>query len=235
MSDAPPDPILDLRGIRVAGAAPYDCALEVPRFTLAAGELAAVEVERGVHRSPLADVSCGLLAAGEGTAVFENRDWSGASPNAAARARFRIGRVFDRSGYHWLSNLDIDENLTLGTRFHHGATGAEVHARIEALARAAGCWPVPEGRPATVQRALLRRLEWVRAFLNDPVLLVLENPLHDVEGGAAVDFTALVEGARRRGAAVLWMAGAGEPWHDAVRPSSRWSLAGGRLAAMEMK
>lgn len=234
MSDAPvPDAIVELRGLRLAEDPPYDTALEAPRFTLRAGELAVVTVEHGIQRPPLADVVSGLLPAGEGMAWFEGLDWHGRDAAGAARARSRIGRVFDGTGARWVSNLDVDENLTLALRFHHGPLDAAAYARIEDFARSADCWPLPDGRPAAIAPPLLRRVEWVRAFAGEPSLLILERPFAGVHGTAMRGLSVLAGQALARGAAILWMAREGEPWHGMPPPSSRWRLADGLLAAVE--
>lgn len=234
MSDAPrPDPIVELRGLRLEQDPPYDTALDVALFTLRAGELALVTVEPGVQRPPLADVLSGLLPAGDGVAWFEGLDWHGRDPGGAARARSRIGRVFDGAGARWISNLDVDENLTLALRFHRGPLDAEAYARIEDFARSADCWPLPDGRHAAVAPPLLRRVEWVRAFAGEPSLLILERPFAGVHGTAMRGLPVLAARALARGAAILWMARDGEPWHGMPPPSSRWRLADGRLAAVE--
>lgn len=236
MSDAKPAGIIvELRGVRVAKSPPYDCALDVPQFTLRAGELAAVEIENGVHRAPLADVISGLKIADEGAALFEKSDWREISANEAGRARSRIGRVLDGTGAEWISNLDVDENLTLGMRFHNGTVSEAMQKQIEDVARIAGCWPLPEGRPASVAKNILRRVGWVRAFADGPSLVILEQPLRDVFGDATRGLAALIARAREHSAAILWVATEGDPWHDAPQPSSRWRLAGGRLIAMETK
>jgi ABC-type sugar transport system ATPase subunit len=66
--------------------------------------------------------------------------------------------------------------------------------------------------------------------------VILERPLRDVVIGTTDGISALVDSARERGAAILWIAREGDAWHDvARRPSSCWRLGDGRLVAMEMK
>lgn len=232
----PSSAVVELRGVRVEAGFPFDSALVTDGFVLRAGEMAVVEVHRSVHRSPLADVVSGLVTAAAGTAFFRGDDWSMMKPDVAGQARSHIGRVFDGLGSSWLSNLDIDENLTLSHRYHHGATDAAVRDEIESLAKVAGCWPLPEGRSTSVHKGILRRVEWVRAFAGKPALVILERPLRDVMTGTTEGISALVDSARERGAAILWMAREGDAWHDvARRPSSCWQLGDGRLAAVEMK
>lgn len=228
--------VVELRGVRVDAAFPYDAAFAVEEFSLHAGDCAFVEVEREVRRAPMTDVVCGLCRPEEGTSHFEGADWATLSPDEEGRARSRIGRVFSGTGGDWLSNLDVDENVTLPVRYHGGPMDEERFARLEALAKLADCWPLPEGRHTTIPKNLLRRASWVRAFLADPVLVILEQPHWDITAAASVALAAVVAQARERGTAILWVAGQGDGWQDEhTRWTHRWQLAGGRLTQLESR
>lgn len=229
MSDVNTEALVELRGVKAAQEFPYDSGLEASRFVLRAGELAVVEITRETSHSPFADIVCGMCAAGEGTALFGGMDWRTAPADAVSRARSRIGRIFDGTSIHWLSNLDLDENLTLPFRFHHGAMTPEVFARLEEMATLAHCWPLPLTRPSITPKNVLRRAEWVRAFLANPDLLILERPLREV-GGDTSGLATLVAAARERGAAILLVARDTDPWQSlAPQPSARWRINAGRL------
>ncbi len=226
--------IVEMRTVRVTAEFPYDSALSVDEFVLKAGELAVVELSNEIRRAPLADVVSGLLEIENGTVFFQGVDWRVMTPDAAAHARGGIGRVFDGIASNWVSNLDNDENLTLSFRYHQGELNAETRKQIEELATIAGCWPIPEGRPASVSKNILRRLEWVRAFLGEPSLVILGRPMRDITGDAEGPLGQLVTRAREHGAAILLMVSEGESWQiTAPNPSSRWRLSDGRLVEME--
>jgi phospholipid/cholesterol/gamma-HCH transport system ATP-binding protein len=72
----PSAPVLDLAAARPqvgAGEAP---ALEID-LRLMAGELALVDARHSARPAWLADLCCGLVPLGAGTARFLGRDWSG--------------------------------------------------------------------------------------------------------------------------------------------------------------
>lgn len=229
MPDRASQLVVELRGVRAEPVHPYDSGLQADGFELRAGELVLVEIARETSHSPFADIVSGIHLADEGRASFDGLDWKTAPPDAASRARARIGRVFDSTAIHWLSNLDLDENLTLPHRFHHGPIAADMFSRLEELATLAQCWPLPATRPAITPKNVLRRAEWVRAFLSKPDLLILERPLREI-GGDTSGLASLVAAALKRGAAILLVTRDSDPWQSlAPQPAAHWKLHAGRL------
>jgi ABC-type lipoprotein export system ATPase subunit len=208
MADAPP--ILEFEAAVLADPQVPAERLEGVSLTVRAGEcivvrprLAIHEEEDGVEYFPLADAAQGLFPCLEGTVRFMGRPWTAFSLREEARSRARIGRVFP---YHaWVHNLSVLENLTLAGRYHRLAPVAALEQRAFSWARRFGLDTIPDARPGFVRKTDLRRLEWVRAFLNEPVLLLLESPEMDAPGGALSLLSQAVEEARARGAAVVWI------------------------------
>ncbi|MFO7536273.1 MAG: hypothetical protein R6X19_11455 [Kiritimatiellia bacterium] len=152
---------------------------------------------------PLADAAQGLLPCDKGKILFRGREWSSMPPLEQARCRGRIGRLFDFHG--WIFNLEILENILLACRIYPERAVPNVEAEALRLARRFGLDEIPPGRPALVGRRELRRLEWVRAFLGGPDLVILEHPEMDM---VSASLDALLETAReaqRRGTALLWI------------------------------
>ena len=134
---------------------------------------------------------------------YQGRDWLERSPDEAAQERGRIGRVFESGG--WISNLDLDENITLATRYHEWRSPGEALAEAETLARALGQADLLRARPALISRNELRRSQWIRALLGSPALLLMERPAYDLPTAWHAPLLDQVERARARGAAVLWI------------------------------
>ena len=202
MSDAT-EPVLVFDRVSLAEQPPYDSGLAEVSFTLRAGELGLVEVSAEDSRTPLADLACGILEPEAGRVSYQGVDWRERSPDDAARARGGIGRVFDAGG--WISNLDVDENITLAARYHEQRPPAEVRAEAESLARAIGQPELIHTRPTLVSRNELRRSQWVRALLGQPPLLLMERPAHDLPAAWHGPLQEQLDRARARGAAVLWI------------------------------
>ncbi|MBU4199890.1 MAG: hypothetical protein KKG09_04870 [Verrucomicrobia bacterium] len=192
---------LEFKGVTLHAGAFGQAAMRNVSFQLGPGELMLIQVEPGNEQLPLADAAEGLAEPNEGGVAFLGERWSAATPDRQLGLRARIGRVFDGPG--WISNLDVLENLTLSQRHHTSRPVPDIIAEAQNLARSFGLTEVPAGRPAVVLRRDLRRAEWIRAFLGQPALILLERPTF----GVAVEHVPLliraVEEVQTRGAAVI--------------------------------
>lgn len=234
MSDAANQTVLSFQDVELSKDEAPGTGFSCASFALERGRLALIQVPRDVRVLPLADLAMGLLAPASGRIEFLGRAWPERDADAQCAARGRIGRVFDGHLSSWLSNLDMDENLTLAWRMHREDGLAPCLHRLEELARLVHAWPLPEGRPAAVEPTLRRKLEWVRACLMSPDLLILERPRRGAYGSPVAQLRALVEPLRAAGTAVLWVATDADEWQDVeVRPDSRWHVAAARLTRVE--
>ncbi|HPJ71961.1 MAG TPA: hypothetical protein PK636_04705, partial [bacterium] len=154
-------------------------------------------------RFVLADLAQGLVLASAGEVRFRGRDWAEADPSESSRRRGETGRVFAASS--WISNLNIDENITLAARHHTGEPPAAVAAAAAELSSRFDLPPPPPVRPAAEAAERLRRYEWVRAFLGRPRLILLENPFSGVYSEHRGMFHSAVAGMLGDGAAAVWI------------------------------
>ena len=197
--------ILVFEDVTLPATEAYEHVVSGLSFTLGPGEAWLVEVEDDLSCPPIADAAMGLLQPEAGTVRFLEREWTERAPDEVAAARSRIGRVFESRA--WVSNLDVDENVTLARRHHGDASDEAVYAEARALADRFNGMTLPASRPAVTGRHDLVIAQWVRALLGDPVLLLLERPTSDV---SADDGARLIEAVRERlaaGGAALWLTG----------------------------
>ena len=126
---------------------------------------------------------------------------------AVTLPRARSAALLSRIGWYprtgaLLANLTLRENLLLPLQFHRGPTEAEAErATSEALARF-GLAEVPDVRPEEAPLPVRRRVALARALLLDPELLVLDDPLDDLEDDVAREVLTALSGwvrERRRG------------------------------------
>ncbi len=191
-------PILEFDGIRWGNEAPL-------RFDVEEGACIVVRVDQDdVGRAAaVGRLACGLDRPPHGTVRYHGHEWERMTPAEAERCRGTIGRVF--SGTAWISNLNVGENVLLATLHHTRRPVAELRTEAERLSRAFGLDALPDIRPARVAARDLQRAQWVRAWLNQPDLLILELP----DRGAGLDgraaLVAAVAEARARGVGVLWI------------------------------
>ena len=199
------DIIVAMEDVTVETRPPYETGLAGASLVLRAGALAMVYIPEGFAYTPLADMVQGLVEPDAGVVRYRGGDGRAMDPARAAAQRGTIGRVFDQRG--WISNLDVDENITLASRHHTLRPVPEIEQEALALAQSFGLPEIPRKRPALLRRADLRRCEWVRALIGTPSLVVLEHPTRDVFAEAIPKLVAAVRAARGRGAAVMWITG----------------------------
>jgi phospholipid/cholesterol/gamma-HCH transport system ATP-binding protein len=225
------DSILEFQQVAVESGHLYDAALWQVSFRLRRGELALVHLEEGHLRIPLADAAQGLVEPVQGRVFFLAADWSVVSHDARLTARAKIGRVFDEPG--WISELDMEENITLSQRHHTRRTESSIRDEASELARQFGLPGLPRSPPSGMRAPDLRRAACVRAFLGQPELLILERPTAGVYPAIMPALMAGVRKARERGAAVLWTTEDWEVWNDAgISPTMRCKMTGSQMSLM---
>jgi len=232
------DSILEFTDVTIATAPLGHSGLSHVNARLRPGTLTIIQVEPGNERLPLADLAEGLLCPEEGSVSFQDEAWTTMPPEQVLQRRAQIGRVFD--GHGWISNLNVNENVTLSQRHHTRRPIAEILAEAEALARVFGLSELPKIRPALVAHQDLRRSEWIRAFLGQPLLVLLERPMQGVPLEHLPRLINAVRKACVQKAAVLWLTDSDLPEsrnrverHSELPPATRYAMQG--LTLVEMK
>ena len=224
--------ILKFGNVTVQSSSDYETGLWDISFALNPGELLLVRIERENERLPLADATEGLLRPAQGTVSFLGNDWQSLSADGAAAQRGKIGRLFEDEG--WISDLDVDENITLAQRHHTQRTEDDIIAEALKLSRVFGLPGLPRGRPGRLRRWDLRKAACIRAFLGQPTLIIIEQPVRGVYADFMAPLLSAVQSARTRGAAILWTVTDPHIWnHPAVRATTRARMLGSELHAVE--
>lgn len=163
-------------------------------FAVESGEILRVLGSNGAGKTSLLLAIAGRLPVAKGAILFGGAP---APRGAAARARHGVGRSFQapRPFPEWT----VRENVALAAE--RAGTHGEVDRllaefRLTALRdRPAGQLSVGEGK----------RLEIARVLAAKPALLLLDEPLAGLSPEAAERVSSLIDGARRQGAAVVWV------------------------------
>ena len=142
----------------------------------------------------------GIEAPPAGRVFWKGVEWPEWGADESSRERGRMGCVFAAGGL--LANLDMDENVWLPARMHRWA-GAE--AAIEQWAKFFGVWPLPAERAPFVRERDRRKIPWIRAFVGNPEVLVLERPLRELPAEDRALFLAAVKQVRAGGCAAVWL------------------------------
>ena len=217
-------PILEFRNVTMEKEIPFDIGLTNIAFTLRAGELAVALLEKPHWILPLADAAQGLVSCKSGEILFDGHDWQSSSPDQQTVMRSQIGRVFE--GPDWISNLDIDENVTLAKRYHTDRAEQDIYDEANQLAQEFGLKDgLPHARPVAVPRDILRRSEWVRAFLGNPKLILLERPTRDLPEEWNKTLLNKVHEVIKKGTAVLWTMSNQTAWSQIdTKPSLKFKM-----------
>ena len=225
------DTVLEFQQVTVEGGHLYDTAIWQVSFRLLRSELMLVRLEAGHLSIQLADVAQGLVEPIQGSVSFLGKRWSALSEDARLAARARIGRVFDEPG--WISELDMDDNITLLQRHHTRRPESAIRDEASELARHFSLPGLPQCKPSDMRAPDLRRAACVRAFLGQPELLILERPTAGVYPDIMPALMASVQAARSRGATVLWTTDDWEVWNDpGIKPTIRGAMTGSQMSIL---
>ena len=224
-------PILKLDHVTVEASGVYDSCIWNVDLSLKAADLALVRLENEPTGTSLADAASGVAVPIEGQVLFAGEAWEQMSAPRAEQQRAKIGRVFRDGG--WLSDLDVDENITLAERHHSARPESGILDEAAQLARLFGLPGLPRGSPARLRRRDSRAAACVRAFLGQPILVVLEDPI----AGTFCDFMpglmSAIRAVRLRGAAVLLLTTDPSVWRDGgIRPTLRCLMSGSQLLTL---
>jgi ABC-type lipoprotein export system ATPase subunit len=150
-----------------------------------AGELVAILGRSGSGKSTLLHLLGGLDRAEAGTIEVAGTRLDGARESALTELRRRkVGFVFQ--SFHLLPELTGLENVLLPARLAGDRNGAVTRAR--GLVGRLGLAEQAERLPDTLSGGEQQRLAVVRALVNDPPLVLADEPTGnlDAESGAAV-------------------------------------------------
>ncbi len=221
-------PILVFERVSVEAEDASEAGVWDASFSLGAGDLLLLRIDPWAPVPPLADIAIGLVEPAEGEVTFQGRPWAGRGVHDAGASRARVGRAFLRDGF--VSNLDVDENIILTQRHHTGRSQADLLAEAGELSRVFGLPGLPRGRSWRMRRQDLRRAALVRAFMGDPRLVLLEEPMRELGTEVLPPLINICRRVRARGGAVLWITADRRVWAEpALRASHRMIMSGARI------
>jgi ABC-type lipoprotein export system ATPase subunit len=193
-------------------------------LTVKGGELVVVSGPSGSGKSTLLNV-LGLLEDGDsGEIWFEDARVSGLGRAAKSQARGRyVGFLFQ--SFLLLPSLTALENVMLAARYVR-RTGGATRRRAMDLLQEVGVGDRMDHFPAQLSGGEQQRVAFCRAILNDPPLLLADEPtgnLDDANGAVILD---ALRGRARAGGAVVVVSHRPEA---SVRANALYRLRGGVL------
>lgn len=200
-------------------------------LSLAPGDFAVIETLGPRRGAAFAGLCSGLAPLVAGRVRFLGRDWAAMPAEHADALRGQIGRLFHAPLRD--DTPDVAERVIL-KRLHHTLLPREaVLDEAARLARRFGLPGLPIGPARAMNEFDLLRAAFVRAFLGQPRLLILE--LSPLAQDAAMIETLLSVGAEARGegACVVWLAVGGQQLRGrSIRPTHRLRLGDAGLTAV---
>jgi ABC-type lipoprotein export system ATPase subunit len=173
--------------------------VDVPEFSLAAGQQLAVRGESGSGKTTFLHLIAGILTADSGTICIGETNV--AALNEPARDRLRaanIGYIFQT--FNLLQGYSCVENVMLGMAFGPGADRARATAMLERV----GLGRRLNHRPRQLSTGQQQRVAVARALANRPKLVLADEPTGNLDHKNGREALALIrETCRENGAALL--------------------------------
>ncbi|HYZ14804.1 MAG TPA: ABC transporter ATP-binding protein [Candidatus Acidoferrum sp.] len=212
------DPLLlvhDLVKTHAPGSATEVHALGGVSFAVRRGEYVAIVGESGSGKTTLMHLLGGLDQPTSGDVVLEGRSLAKASRRELAAIRARaIGFVFQ--GFNLLPNLDARENVALAARYA-ARTPREALERAERVLREVGLGERMQHRPSELSGGQQQRVAIARALVNDPALLLADEPTGELDSHTADHVLELLGALNARGQTLLVVTHSEAVWRRARR------------------
>ena len=176
--------------------------VNVPSFSLAAGEQLALRGESGSGKTTFLHLIAGILAADSGSVRIDGAEMTALSESGRDRLRAaKLGYIFQT--FNLLQGYTVLENVVLGMSF--GPRGADrAHAR-EVLERV-GLKHRLNHFPNQLSTGQQQRVAVARALANRPKLVLADEPTGNLDRKHAREALALIrEVCREQGAALLFV------------------------------
>lgn len=147
-------------------------------LVVAQGEFVHVTGRSGSGKSTLLNLIAGLLTPTQGRIFWNTRNVSGLQDEEASRFRNEeVGYVLQ--GNAALANLTVWENICLPWQIYPRKGDMEKRARQ--LLERVGIEHLRDSYPASLSGGEIRRMNIARALINDPGLLLADEPTGDLD------------------------------------------------------
>jgi putative ABC transport system ATP-binding protein len=194
---------IDLRDIRKT----YENGpLKVPvlhglTFSIAAGEYVAIMGPSGSGKSTLMNLIGCLDRPTSGTYVLDGIDVSGLDDNALAEVRLKkLGFIFQ--GFNLLPRTDAIKNVALPL-FYAGVSGRERNRRAKAALEEVGLADRGHHSPNQLSGGQQQRVAIARALINDPAVLLADEPTGNLDSRTSEDIMALFSKLHESGRTII--------------------------------
>ena len=173
--------VLEMMDLDIASAqSPGRAVIEGVEWRVAVGDYWIVGGPPGSGKSSLLATAAGLSRPARGTHRLFGRELTGLEEAELIRHRLRVGIVFGNEG-RLFSQLTVAENVALPICYHLDCEPADVEERVNTLLEATELSPIAHRMPGNVGRGVRQRIALARALAIEPELLLLDNPLREID------------------------------------------------------
>ena len=195
------EPIITLRGVGKRYPGSTRPALDSIDLDVEAGRITAIMGPSGCGKSTLLNLIGALDRPSSGEIVMDGTRVDRLSETAAARfRRAKVGFVFQF--FHLLEDLTVRENVAVPAILA-GRPRAEADARADEMLAQLGLSEHQRKFPATLSGGERQRLAIARAIINDPAVLLADEPTGALDRRNGEAALAILEDLNRRGQTIL--------------------------------
>jgi len=159
-------------------------------LSLPSGRVTALVGPSGGGKTTLLMLIAGLLQAQEGRVLFDGRDMTGVPPRARD-----IGFVFQN--YALYPHMSVRKNIAYPLKFL-SLSRAQADARVMEIAAAVKVADLLDRRPDALSGGQRQRVALARALVKRPRILLMDEPLANVDAPKRIALRALIRDIQRR-------------------------------------
>ncbi|APH57253.1 ABC transporter ATP-binding protein [Granulibacter bethesdensis] len=138
------------------------------------GECTLLTTHAQITATAFSNLCCGIQHPSSGAVLFQGLDWTQINTLEQYALRGRIGRTYQRGAWNTLSGTD--HNILLPRLHHTRQKLSDLVDEAVKLCLEFGLPGLPTVPPAHLSETDLARASYVRAFMGQPALLLLDPP-----------------------------------------------------------
>ncbi|AFG38082.1 ABC transporter ATP-binding protein [Spirochaeta africana] len=170
--------------------------------SFAAGKVSVIIGSSGSGKSLLLKTAAGIHPPSSGSVRWQGTDLAQMSETQLVQMRRNWGFMFQDSAL-W-SNMSLYENLALPVRFHNPDLSEDhIQQLVRAAASELGFPGILQNRPAAFSAGMQKMASFLRAVINDPGLLFLDEPSTFIDRSGFQAIFRVLQRYRRQGRTIL--------------------------------